>query len=127
LTSFRRRVCRSARLAVLLLDRPAEQRLDLGQATRRRQPLVQGAQVLVLDVLADRLTQAKAALPAPALLLLFALPRTGQLLGTVPLQVSKRQQHQAHPALDAAEVLQAVTAQAQGRSQLLNKEFHFTA
>src|SRR5882762_4569914 len=125
--SFIRRVCRSARLAVLLLDRPAEQRLDLRQAARCRQPLVQGAQLLVLDLLTDRLAQAKAALPAPALLLLEALLRTGQLLGAVPFQVSKRQQHQAYPALYAAEVPQPITPQAQGRFQLLKEEFDLPA
>src|SRR5262249_39502211 len=124
MTSFLRRMCRSAGLAVLLLDRAAEHCLDLRQAARRREHRLQGAQILVLDLLTDRLAQAKTALPAPALLLPGALPRTGQLLGAVPFQVSKRQQHQAHPTLYTAEVPKPVTPQTQGRFQLLKEQFY---
>src|SRR5262245_55998021 len=117
-----RGVC-SGTKAVLLLHRPAQQRLDLGHAARSLESLRQRQQILPFDLLADRHAQAKATLPAPALLLRGAWPRPPQLLGAVPLQVSKGQQAQTHPPLHTAKVAQAVAAQTQDRFQLLKEEF----
>src|SRR5271169_3374583 len=83
-----------------------------------------GLNLLLLDVLADQLTQTMSPGPQPPLAFFLAQVRAEQLFGPIPLQVAVCRQAQFHPSFHLAELAQAVVVQAQHALAFLEQKLY---